>query len=399
MSHRGRWAGIPVRMIFVLAAGFIAGAGAVAGTIDDERALLVARVRALIDALAADQQAVARHAPFDSRERMDLRLAPLFLEGLPLAEMDTTQRRRLEEAFAIGLSDRGREKVAAIRSLEREVLEVGHGPLNLIPGMRSPDRYFLSIFGDASPGRAFGLRFDGHHVSMNWTSVPGRAIAYTPLFLGAEPSRVPDSLPRAGLRVLAAEEDLALALLETMTAAERDRARIGFARLSGQLYRPMFVTGDPVFEPGEPEGIPRSALSGPAARALDDLIEVYLSNFAPPVAARLREGVAGQAGTSAFAFGRRRGDGEPRFEPGRSLYYRIQAGDLVIEYDNTAPSADHVHSMVRHSGDFGGDLLAEHRRSAHAGEIEAWSSAHSADVVSFARSDGHREDPARSEHD
>ena len=49
-------------------------------------------------------------------------------------------------------------------------------------------------------------------------------------------------------------------------------------------------------------------------------------------------------------------------EPREGHYYRIQAPDFLIEYDNTQNGANHIHSVWREfDGDFGRDLLREHR--------------------------------------
>jgi hypothetical protein len=46
--------------------------------------------------------------------------------------------------------------------------------------------------------------------------------------------------------------------------------------------------------------------------------------------------------------------------PGARHYYRVQGGDLLIEYDTT-DDGNHVHTVLRRPrGDFGGDVLAAH---------------------------------------
>nr|BFE71057.1 hypothetical protein GCM10020092_043580 [Actinoplanes digitatis] len=48
--------------------------------------------------------------------------------------------------------------------------------------------------------------------------------------------------------------------------------------------------------------------------------------------------------------------------PGTRHYYRIQADDLLIEFDNTSEDGNHAHSVLRRPrGEFGGDILAAHR--------------------------------------
>ena len=51
-------------------------------------------------------------------------------------------------------------------------------------------------------------------------------------------------------------------------------------------------------------------------------------------------------------------------EGGQPHYYRVQGGDLLVEYDNAPRSGNHVHTVWRDlSSDFGGDPLAAHYTS------------------------------------
>ena len=52
--------------------------------------------------------------------------------------------------------------------------------------------------------------------------------------------------------------------------------------------------------------------------------------------------------------------------PGEPGYYRVQGPTFLIEWDDTMPEADHVHTILREfDGDFGRDLLAEHYEREH----------------------------------
>ncbi len=56
-------------------------------------------------------------------------------------------------------------------------------------------------------------------------------------------------------------------------------------------------------------------------------------------------------------------------EPGEPHYYRVQGPTFLIEYDNTQNGANHIHSVWRDfDGDFGRDLLREHRTRDHDGD-------------------------------
>ena len=79
------------------------------------------------------QRARARYA-FDDKERFDLRLAPMGLEGLRIDEMSETQWQLLHTALGQVLSEEGLHKVDTIRSLEREVAELDNWFLGLVMG-------------------------------------------------------------------------------------------------------------------------------------------------------------------------------------------------------------------------------------------------------------------------
>jgi Protein of unknown function (DUF3500) len=58
---------------------------------------------------------------------------------------------------------------------------------------------------------------------------------------------------------------------------------------------------------------------------------------------------------------------EGPLQPGCGHYYRVQGGDLLIEYDNTSNGANHAHTVLRRrQRDFGGDVLAARRAEEHA---------------------------------
>src|SRR5437879_13096867 len=87
---------------------------------------------------------------------------------------------------------------------------------------RDLDNYSVSVFGTPGPDARWGWRLEGHHLSLNFTLVPGKPLAVTPAFFGAKPAEV-RSGPWAGLRTLAREEDLGRALAPGMDGAPRKR--------------------------------------------------------------------------------------------------------------------------------------------------------------------------------
>ena len=105
----------------------------------------------------------------------------------------------------------------------------------------------------------------------------------------------------------------------------------------------------------EPRGIAAARL-GPTTRALlGQLVALYLDRLSAELAAGQAADLA--AGDLHFAW-------EGPLTPGARHYYRVQADDLLIEYDTTA-DGNHAHTVLRRPrSDFGDDVLAAHYRQA-----------------------------------
>ena len=61
----------------------------------------------------------------------------------------------------------------------------------------------------------WGRRFEGHHLSVNVTDLGPQGQILAPLFMGANPARVPSG-PKEGSRLLAAEGHVAFELLRML---------------------------------------------------------------------------------------------------------------------------------------------------------------------------------------
>ena len=107
-------------------------------------------------------------------------------------------------------------------------------------------------------------------------------------------------------------------------------------------------------------GLPLGKMNASQREMLNTLVEEYARSFPDEIAdARLQE--LKKAGDNLyFAWAGVEQRGGPH-------YYRVQAPDFLIEYDNTQNNANHIHSVWRdYNGDFGEDLLKQHYQTSHA---------------------------------
>jgi CheY-like chemotaxis protein len=199
----------------------------------------------------------------------------------------------------------------------------------------------------------WGWRFEGHHLSLNFTVVDGAPVAWAPAFFGANPAEVRQG-PRAGLRALGEEEDLARELVRSLDPAQRGAAIVAASTPRG------IITGTELeIDLLSPAGIPITELRPGQAELLVSLLNQYLGRMEDRIAHARRVRIE-ESDLSRITFA-----WAGSTEPGEAHYYRIQGPTFLIEYDNTQNNANHIHSVWRDfGGDFGRDLLREHYREA-----------------------------------
>lgn len=321
--------------------------------------------------------------PFPAQEaRTEWHFTPVARGGLPFAHMDRHQRRKAEKLIATGLSRTGYVTASTIVGLEMT--------LDFKEGWTWPDTgrdgglYYVSIFGAPSATEAWGWRFEGHHISLNFTIVKGQIVAPTPTFFGSNPAEMPLSAV-ASLRPLAGVEDLARDLIHALD--EEQRAAVILAPVApsdmvtsnhrqvaeGQLHlgeteieRWRAAAGlghehiDALRFSHSPQGLAAGGMKEAQQEILRTLIGEYIHRMPDELAeielARLQQTGIEQV-HFAWAGGTERRQGH---------YYRLQAPNFLVEYDNTQNDANHIHSVWRDpANDFGADILARHYAHDH----------------------------------
>ena len=307
---------------------------------------------ALLQSLRPQQKRKIGIAFDDEAERENWHYIPRDRAGLPLKEMDPPQRLLAHGLVKTGLSERAYAKVCSIIDLE-PVLAAVEGPERKFT--RDPELYFVSIFGNPAHDPLWGWRFEGHHVSLNFTVINGHEIGTAPLFFGANPAHVRHG-EKNGFRALKEEEDLGRELVSMLDDGQRGKAVLSVEAPSDILTRNL-----PHME-GEinGQGIPRSEMTAAQQELLADLVQIYVRRLPEPLARLETERVAaGSKEPCFFAWAGSAALGAPH-------YYRVRGSNFLAEYDNTQNDANHIHAVWRDiQNDFAVDFLRRHYAREH----------------------------------
>ncbi len=325
---------------------------------------ILTATQSFLGTLPSDQQSQIKMEMTDSSRtkwtNLPLGLAPR--SGLRYGEFSEESKIHFHKILSEIFSSQGYLKTFSIMQVDdilHELFEIkykkGEVPENAIKMIRGLNwdygNYYAAIWGEPTADGAWGLKFEGHHISINLT-MTGSEYALTPLFFGSDPALVEET-QYAGLRPLSKEEDYGFWFVNLLDESQRAKA----------VFEDK-VPGDIITSPDRPQwisefkGIKGSELNPEQQKILHYLIEEYIGNLEP------------QKADEYMAILHERGISEVYFswigslEPMKAHYYLIHSPDFIIEYDNVGflDNANHIHSILRkNNNDFGADILRKHR--------------------------------------
>ena len=250
-----------------------------------------------------------------------------------MAEISAGQRQALHAMLAAAFSSQGYLKTTTIMWHEDVLHQIAAKTLSalpdgdprkvqglaLIPNYDS-EKFYVTVFGDPKSAK-WGWMLAGHHYAANFTVADGR-IAFTPLFLGANPQIVPEGR-YAGWRILQHEADRAFALLAALQPAQIKQAVVADA-----VDNSVFVgKGQQDRIGAAPKGITASTLDPGQRQLLRAVIDEHLGDASDEAAARQRAAIAKDGpDTLYYAWW------GPTNDPKGRYMFGVQGPLIIIDY-------------------------------------------------------------------
>jgi hypothetical protein len=362
LAQPGGFGGFNQRMQAVLAEPFVGltADGHVEGGLFElaETGVSTEAVRVAAERFLASLSAVQRERtvfPVEDSEWRNWANVHLFQrQGVSAREMTQAQRERAYALIRASLSERGYQT-------SRDIMRLNHTIAELVDNFDDygEDLYFFTVMGEPSADEPWGWQLDGHHLVVNYVVI-GDQVVMTPTFMGSEPVSA-DSGKYAGTSIMQAEQDQALAFMQTLLSDQRADAILTTAKGRGENEAEMMSDNVEVAY----EGLPATRLDARQREALLELIGLYVGNMDDGHAALRMDEVMAHLDRTYFAW-------KGHVEANGVFYYRIHSPVIYIEFDHQGPVAlggprnvatrNHIHSVVRtpNGNDYGKDLLRQH---------------------------------------
>lgn len=276
--------------------------------------------------------------------------------GISLEEMTAEQKAAAWNLLEESLSAKGLEQTRNIMRTEQTLFEMNGEPIRY-----GEEKYYFTMMGIPSDEEPWGWQLDGHHLVINFFVI-GDQVVMTPAFWGGEPV-ITDSGMYDGNRILQPEQDLGLALMQSLDASQQAEATLS----PDKVRNDQIAAGNQDNLVLDYEGLSAANMTSSQRLQLLDVIGAYIGNLRNPHAEVTMQEIGEYLDETWFAWiGDDADDGV--------FYYRIHSPVILIEFDHQGPvgtlqknprgipTRDHIHTIVRtpNGNDYGKDLLRQH---------------------------------------
>ena len=294
-----------------------------------------------------EKQRKAASFEFKNKERENWHFVPMDREGVRFDALKPHQQHLAFGLLGTGLTQKGLMTATQIMTLE-EVLRSRGGD----PEVRNTEKYNIAIFGSPSPTKVWGWRFEGHHLSLNFSLIGDKVIGL-PAFYGTNPAELKKG-PLKGLRPLGEIEDAGRRLAKDLIKAGNSPV------FSEKAPKEILTAQDSTAKVQEIKGTTSDKMDGEQVKQTLAIVSQVASMQRGEITNEtLRKINTTQRKKLHFAWG-------GSLERNGPHYFRIQGVDFIIEYANTQNDANHAHLVWRDlKDDFARNSLQKHYAENH----------------------------------
>ena len=312
---------------------------------------IISEVNDFKSLLSQEQKKIAE-LPFSDSSRLkwsNLPMEETTRQGIQFKDLSDEQKIKVHRILRNVLSQQGYQKILFIMQYDEELhlrMVTANNPLARKYGQNN---YWITVFGEPQKNNSWGLKFEGHHISINLTfSSEGEVISCTPLFTGVNPAFSATGL-FAGKYILADENELGKELYASLTPDLQKKAFIGELPKDADTRMELnkaVKAGTWTVEkniktiPSSHMGVSFTEMNNAQQVLVKRIIHSWVDNFNEKIATAQSQKINKNLNKINFSW-----MGTSDVE--QLHYYRLQSPDFIIEFTNRDQGQYHFHSLWR----------------------------------------------------
>jgi hypothetical protein len=300
---------------------------------------------AVLKTLNPAQKAIA-NLSFQDTSRVkwsNLPLEQAYRQGIQFKDLVDSQRMAIHSLLRTVLSQQGYQKFLFIIQYDEathERLGKANSPIAQRYGNQN---YWFTIFGEPNMGKIWSWKFEGHHISLNFTYSP-KGITCTPMFVGINPALVTTG-PYAGSHLMFEENDFGNQLFNSLSDDLKKKA----------ITMPLPQTADVMTQTGkeahmhDKKGVSFKEMTVKQQILVENAIRAWIENLTPALAQEKMKKALANKNNIFFTWQGTNNTNELH-------YYSIKTDNFIIEFANRDQGIYHYHTMWR---DLSEDFLSK----------------------------------------
>jgi Protein of unknown function (DUF3500) len=284
-----------------------------------------------------NEQKVKTLFSFDAKNRTEWTNLPIDQKlrlGIGLSELSDEQKIALHQILRTVLSPEGYQKALFIIQYDEDTHQRLASTNSPIAHLYGQQKYWTSVFGEPVEGKNWGFKFEGHHLSLNFT-FSSKGVTCTPMFTGINPA-LTSMGPFAGRYIMEPENEIGNALFNSLTDSQKNKVIIGTHPTNAD---PMAQTGKEAFF-NEEKGLLFTEMTKNQQDLVIQIMHAWAGNLNANFALEKTNSMLRNINNIRFCW---LGENDPN----KLHYYRIYAPNFSFEFTNRDGGIQHFHSLWR----------------------------------------------------
>ena len=194
--------------------------------------------------------------------------------------------------------------------------------------------YWLTIFGAPDKDKTWAWKFEGHHISLNFTHAP-KGVTCTPMFVGINPALTTTG-PYAGNHIMFDENDLGNQLFNDLSDDMKKKALVSAhpkdADVTTRVGKEAHLA--------DKKGVKFTEMTPKQQILVENITRTWVENLTPLLAQEKVKRVLANKSNIIFTW-------QGTLNANELHYYSIKTDNFIIEFTNRDGGIYHYHTLWR----------------------------------------------------